>query len=64
MAKAKSKKKTKKLTKRGNVFYIMSPSCGWCKKSDPVVKELIEDGYKITTVDMTTPEGGKQANEI
>ena len=49
MAKTKSKK-TKKITKRGNVFYIMSPQCGWCKKADPIVKELIDEGYKITTL--------------
>ena len=52
MAKAKSKKKIiKRPEKRGNVFYIMSPQCGWCKKADPIVKELTVGGYKITTID-------------
>ena len=63
MAKTKSKK-TKKITKRGNVFYIMSPQCGWCKKADPIVKELTDGGYKITTIDATKPEGQQQSNEI
>ena len=65
MAKAKSKKKIiKRPEKRGNVFYIMSPQCGWCKKADPVVKELLEQDYKLTTLDVTTDEGAKQAQEI
>ena len=63
-AKSKTKKATKKVTKRNNVFYIMSPQCGWCKKADPIVDELRKDGYDITTLDVTTPDGGKQANDI
>ena len=46
------------------LLYIMSPQCGWCKKSDPVVAELVKDGYKITTLDMTKPEEAKRANEV
>ena len=45
------------------LLYIMTPNCGWCKKSDPVVAELIKDGYKITTLDMTKPDEAKRANE-
>ena len=41
----------------------MNPNCGWCKKSDPVVEELIKDGYNITTLNITNPEDAKIANE-
>ena len=65
MAKAKSKKKIiKKPEKRGNVFYIMSPQCGWCKKADPIVEELLEQDYKLTKLDVTTPEGANKSQEI
>ena len=57
--KADTKKKTtsKKTATKHDLLYIMSPQCGWCKKADPVVAELVKDGAKITTVDVTTPEG-------
>tara|TARA_Y100000593_G_scaffold80168_1_gene149542 strand:- start:853 stop:2574 length:1722 start_codon:yes stop_codon:yes gene_type:complete len=70
---AKAKKTTKKTTNkkiikktepRGNIFYIMSPNCGWCKKADPIVKELSEQGYTFTTIDVTKPDEGSRANEI
>lgn len=60
-----SKSKTnKKEVKKQDLLYIMSPQCGWCKKASPVVDELIKDGAKITTVDITTPEGQTRANEV
>ena len=63
---ADTKKKTtsKKTATKHDLLYIMSPQCGWCKKADPVVAELVEAGAKITTVDMTTPEGQARANEV
>ena len=54
-----SEKKTKP-----ELLYITNPNCGWCKKADPVVKTLIEEGYKIVTLDMSKPEEAKKANEV
>ena len=48
---------------KSELLYIMNPKCGWCKKSDPVVAELIEEGYKITTLDVNNPEEAQKANE-
>ena len=62
MAKKSSTKTTKKAdTKKTSavkhdLLYIMSPMCGWCKKSDPVVEELIKEGHKITKLDVTITE--------
>ena len=62
MATKSSTKKTK--TKKSDLLYIMSNSCGWCKKATPVVEELIADGATITTLDVQNPEEGQRANEI
>ena len=58
MAKKNSNKKEKH-----DLLYIMNPKCGWCTKANPVVDELIKDGYKITTLDITNSEDAKKANE-
>ena len=39
-----------------DLLYVMSNTCGWCKKSDPVVAELKDEGFKITTLDVMNPE--------
>ena len=42
MAKSKkSKSKTKNV--KHDLLYIMSNQCGWCKKAQPVVDELIKE---------------------
>ena len=43
--------------KCSELLYIMNPGCGWCKKADPVVEELVKDGYKITTLDIRNADG-------
>ena len=63
MATKSSTKTAKKATKQ-DLLYIMSPQCGWCKKADPVVDELIKDGAKITILDVTNPEDQQRANEV
>lgn len=56
--------KCKKGKEKHDLFYIMNPNCGWCKKADPVVEALIKDGYEITTLDITKPDEAERANEI
>ncbi len=60
----KSKSTNKKVDNKHDLLYIMSPTCGWCKKSDPIVDELISEGHKITKLDVTIPEEAKRANDI
>jgi hypothetical protein len=58
-----TKSSTKKTTKtKHDLLYIMSNSCGWCKKADPVVDELISDGHKITKLDVMIPAEAEKAN--
>ena len=47
-----------------DLLYIMNPSCGWCKKSDPVVEAMIKDGHSITTLDVNIPEDLKRIEEV
>jgi len=42
----------------------MNPKCGWCKKADPLVDVLNEDGYKIAALDLNDPEDAKRAKEV
>jgi uncharacterized Zn finger protein (UPF0148 family) len=42
----------------------MNPNCGWCKKSDPVVQELVSMGHMITTLDVSSADDNKRANEV
>ena len=51
-------------SKKQELFYIMNPNCGWCKKSDPVVDELIKNGFEITTLDVSNQEEAQQAKEL
>jgi len=50
--------------KCSELLYITNPNCGWCKKADPVVEEMVKNGHKITTLDLTKPEDAKRANEV
>jgi len=59
----KKKSEIKGKTEKQDLLYIMNPKCGWCKKADPVVEELVKSGYEITTLDITKPEQAERANE-
>jgi len=50
--------------KCSELLYITNPNCGWCKKADPVVEEMVKKGHKITTLDLTNPEDAQRANEV
>ena len=54
----------KKKNNKQDLLYIMSNSCGWCKKSQPIVDELVSEGAKITTLDVMNPDDQKRANEV
>lgn len=58
-----TKSSTKKTKTKHDLLYIMSNSCGWCKKSDPIVDELISEGHKITKLDVMNPDEAKTSNE-
>ena len=45
-------------------YYFFSQGCGWCKKSTPVVEQLIEDGHDILILDLAEPDNQKLNNEL
>ena len=46
------------------LVYIKNPGCGWCKKADPIVEELKQEGFIITTLDTTNTDDAQKAREI
>jgi len=56
--------KKKSSNKKQDLLYIMSNQCGWCKKSTPIVDELVKGGAKITTLDTNNPDDQKRIQEV
>lgn len=49
---------------KSGLFYIMNPNCGWCKKADPVVEELVKEGHDIKTLNVTNQDDATVAREV
>ena len=45
-------------------YYFYSQGCGWCKKSEPIVDELISEGHDILKLDMADSDNQALANEL
>jgi len=45
-------------------YYFFSQGCGWCKKSSPVIEELIKDGHDILMLDLAEPDNQKLVQEL
>jgi thiol-disulfide isomerase/thioredoxin len=45
-------------------YYFFSQGCGWCKKSSPIVEELIKEGHDILLLDLAEPDNQKLSNEL
>ena len=52
------------MSKKQDLLYVMNPNCGWCKKADPVVSDLVADGYEITTVNVADQQDAPKAREV
>ena len=61
---ANKKTKTSKKTKNPELYYFYSVGCGFCKKVDPIVDELIKDGNDILKLDISDPENQKISQEL
>jgi len=67
MAKVKkSTENTKVLEKEQESpwYYFYSIGCAFCKKSEPIIDELIKDGHDILKLDISNPENKKIADEL
>tara|TARA_Y100000034_G_scaffold27353_1_gene32655 strand:+ start:940 stop:1743 length:804 start_codon:yes stop_codon:yes gene_type:complete len=45
-------------------YVFCSTGCGFCKKAEPVVEELNNEGYDILTLDMSEPDNAKLNQEL
>tara|TARA_Y100000034_G_C6761177_1_gene339032 strand:- start:25 stop:825 length:801 start_codon:yes stop_codon:yes gene_type:complete len=45
-------------------YYFFSQGCGWCKKTSPIVDELINGGHDILMLDLAEPDNQKLNNEL
>tara|TARA_B100000902_G_scaffold159448_1_gene155349 strand:- start:2481 stop:3092 length:612 start_codon:yes stop_codon:yes gene_type:complete len=60
--KPKEKKSKNKLPKE--VYYFYSLGCAWCKKLDPIVDELVKDGYNIIKLDVGDKDNREAKTEL
>jgi thiol-disulfide isomerase/thioredoxin len=45
-------------------YYFYSVGCGFCKKAEPIVDELIKEGHDILKLDTAEPENKKIVDEL
>ena len=45
-------------------YYFYSQGCGWCKKSEPLVDELIKEGHDILKLDLADSDNQALNNEL
>ena len=57
-------KQDKSTTNESAFYYFYTTGCGFCKKVDPIVDELIADGYEILKLDLADGENNKLQAEI
>ena len=67
MTKDKTKEVTESVeeTKESTLYYFYSQGCGWCKRTEPIIDELNEEGnYNILKLDLADGDNAKLQNEI
>ena len=61
---AKQVVKEVKKTQESPWYVFCSTGCGFCKKSEPIINELIEEGHDILVLDMAEPDNQKLNKEL
>ena len=59
-----TKTKSKEKTVESPWYYFYSVGCGFCKKVDPIVDELIKEGHNILKLDVAEGDNGKLSAEL
>tara|TARA_Y100000593_G_C4250254_1_gene306794 strand:- start:433 stop:1044 length:612 start_codon:yes stop_codon:yes gene_type:complete len=55
---------TKKSEKESTLYYFYSQGCGYCKKLDPIVEELNNNGHDILRLDLSDKDNAGLRREI
>ena len=61
--KAKESKKSEE-SNESQLYYFYSEGCGWCKRANPIVDELISEGHEILKLDLADGDNRKLQEEI
>ena len=51
-------------TKESTLYYFYTVGCGFCKKAEPIVDELIKEGHDILKLDLAEKDNQGLKNEI
>jgi len=54
----------KQVTNQSELYYFYTVGCAYCKKVEPIVDELIEEGYNILKLDLEEPENKQVMDEL
>ena len=55
---------TKKTKKQSTLYYFHSVGCAFCKKVDPIVEKLNNEGYDILRLDLVEEDNQGLKNEL
>ena len=55
---------TKNQPKESSLYYFYSVGCGFCKKADPIIDELIAEGHDILKLDLAEPDNQGLKKEL
>ena len=58
------KKSDKVVDKSRELYYFYSVGCGWCKRTEPLIDELNEEGYNILKLDLADGDNKKLEAEV
>ena len=50
--------------KESTLYYFYSVGCGYCKKADPIIDELIAEGHDILKLDLAEPDNQGLKKEL
>ena len=68
MAKSKDKKVKEEVKEnsptQSTLYYFYTVGCGFCKKAEPIVDELIKEGHDILKLDLAEPDNRGLKDEI
>ena len=60
----KTEEAPKEESKESTLYYFYSVGCGFCKKAEPIVDELIKEGHDILKLDLAEPDNRGLKDEI
>ena len=55
---------SKEIIKPKEIYYFYSVGCGWCKKTEPIIDELVAEGYNILKLDLSEADNREVQKEM